>query len=627
MKLSYQHAGPARPESIELPPKAPWIGDYVLAYDPGRKQTIYFYSHEFHQLGHAAAFDGRRWAPISETAIRTESPKQRWQGFHDPSRGGVVGWNFTRDDEYQLVVLGVLLKDDEPVVLETSGERPTLDDEAGDVGALFAFDPVRSRTVCLTQTALFELDERGVWTQHAVEGVPTSDWRDECFGATWDPVAERVVFYLVAEDANEDDRLWHFEWDGRALTLLDDEGLPDLVTGWMTTGPLVCGHPVHGRVLLSKRGVFRWDGGWVALEGEAPPGTCEAKVCFDGSLGAFFLGPGRYEPEPDAYPKEQVIFYVGTEAGWTKQGVTEAKSAVGELWSKRFGAFVGGTWLHLGNFYLHTVAWTDEGWVERVGKKQQAELWDGGRGKKHSHVLLDLVDVEGTPTLVSNEGHVFELEDEWKLVGGPSDELKHRMWAQLAYDAANRRLVVFGGEVRGRRTAHTLVFALDHGAKHARTWKKLSKKSPKPLAHGRKKGDRDVTMQLFYDTARKQVTRVGFEEIARLDGDVWVPSQPEGLAELNDLDYRAICHDPESGRTLILSFRTGVLFELGDRCTKVAEVPLPELRLPSHIDENHAHRALCEDWAFDPETKALHVQNPDDQYGHYVLSLAEVFKR
>lgn len=50
-----------------------------------------------------------------------------------------------------------------------------------------------------------------------------------------------------------------------------------------------------------------------------------------------------------------------------------------------------------------------------------------------------------------------------------------------------------------------------------------------------------------------------------------------------------------------------------------------DLRLPNHTDESVAYRTLCKDWAFDPDTRTLHVQNPDDEWGRYALDLGPAF--
>ena len=220
MKIRFEHIGPERETSIELPPKAPWIGDYVLAFDEQLQRTVYMVAPDFHEFGLAFTFDGDAFAPICKIAMHTEDPQQRWQGFHDSSRGGIAGWNVCWDGD-DPEAFGVVLRDGSIHRISTQGEGPTRSEDADETGAVFAYDPKREVTACLTQLGLWELDAEGNWSaKRDGEGIPTEDWKNECHGGTWDPVRERCVFWAVAEDDAGDDRFWLWSWDGGIKALV-----------------------------------------------------------------------------------------------------------------------------------------------------------------------------------------------------------------------------------------------------------------------------------------------------------------------------------------------------------------------------------------------------------------------
>ncbi len=627
MKIRYAHIGPERESSIELPPKAPWIGDYVLAYDESLERTVYMVAPDFHQMGLAYAYDGETFEPVCTTGMHTEDPKQRWQGFYDPSRGGVAAWNFCWESD-EPEVFGVLLKDGAVARIETTGEGPQRSEEADETGAVFAFDPARNVTLCLTQLGLWELSADGAWTaKRDGEGLPTEDWKAECHGGTWDPVRERCFFWAVAEDENEDDRFWLWSWDGANLELHANEGMPEeLVTGWMNVGPLLCGHPQQGLVAYCGHdGFIAYDGtAWSPWDKDdvfAPKST-QAKIGYDPRLDTFVLGPGDYEPAPGEFPEEQHLFFVRRSDGWQKLGVTVSKSALSELWSKRFGAFSAGKWRAMGNFYLTLLEWDDEsGWNELLDKRAQQKLWDGGHADNGAVCLIGLVDCDGVTHTVSNEGHVFRWAgSKWEQLHGEANAMKRRMWASLTWDPQAKRIVVWGGRVKGRKNNDLLFF--EDGA-----WRVSRKKSPKPVGYSRKKNETEIQHQLYWDTTLGCVVRVGWDELALLRDDAWQPCTPEGMAEHNAEEWRGLAHDPKTGTTLVLDLRTGAIAKLTpEGCSPVGSFELPELVRPDHVDEAYAYRCLTDDWAFDAATGLFHAQNPDDQWGHYVLDLKPFFQ-
>lgn len=632
LELKWTHTGPARERSAPVPPKAPWIADYVVAFDEGRQEVVYLYSPEFHQFGAAWAFDGVAWRDLGFEAIRTESPGLRWTGHWDTSREAVVGWNLCRDDKYELVACGVMLTADGPKVIETTGDGPQRHEGFGEDGVIFAYDRGREVTVVLTKLGLWELDARGAWTKKRdAEGVPQGDWAEACHCAAYDGNGERVLFLLAAEDENEDDRLFAFTWDGETLGLLDNEGLPDgLITGWMNCGPIACTHPEHGVVLHcgNPRGFLRLEGdAWVPMDAApmAPAGQ-KFRLAYDEKRELYVLGPGDLEAEPGEYPKEQAVFHVCEDGGWKKLGVTKAESPLKELWSTRLHHMApGGNWFAMGDFYLHLLERDDEGvWQERVGKKAQQDLWDGGHSPKKGTAALAgmATDADGVLRAFSNEGHVLVLEDgAWVLESGPDELMKRRMWPRVAFDRGAGRIVLWGGEVRGRRNNH--VFLLEPG----KGWKQSKKKQPKPKAFARKKNEGSVDYTLYFDHGLGKLVRLGYEEIGVLEGEQFTLAEPARLGELNHERWRAVASDPETKQTLVLNWEDGTVFRLHpDGCEPVAKIALPDdFQLPTHIDGHFGYRALCDDWVYDESARKLRSQNPTDQWGQYEVDLSEAF--
>ena len=639
MELSFEQDGPARERSIALPPERKFLADYVLVFDEAHERSVYMAAPDFHQFGHAWTYDGAAFTPICTEAVHAESPQQRWQGVWDGARQAVVAWNFGRDAEWRDRTYAVVLRDGAVELLEPGGEQPQRLEDADEVGGCFAYDRKRDVTVCVTGRGVWELGAEGAWKKvRGEEELPTDeDWKEECLGGAWDPRSERTLFYWVCEDEAGDDQLFLWAWDGVTLERLSNEGLPEkLVKGWMNTGPVLVSHP-DGAVLLSGWGRPPLVVGEAGFEpwgthGGQPfdpprPASAKAAICWDAHLGAFVAGPGSYEPEAGKYPQDQHLFWVGEPGGgFAKLGVTEEKSPIGELGGKRVGGFAAGRWHLMGYSSLGLMAWTPEGWETVVAPEAQRDLWDGRlRDEAGVNALVGLVDADGTLLAVVNDGQVFALEEgAWVRRAEADDALwKRRMWAHVAWDPEARRVVAWGGEVRGRRSNDVLLLDLEAGA-----WRKARARSPQPRAYGRPKDEGSVTQQLVWDHGLGALLRIGWEEAAVLEGEVFQPARPAGMAERNARDWRAVASDPKTGETLIVSFEHGTVlrFDLG-RCEPVATFTLPreDLRL-GHTNESLAYRVVCEDWAFDAATRRLHVQNGDDRWGHYVLDLGPAFE-
>jgi hypothetical protein len=352
---------------------------------------------------------------------------------------------------------------------------------------------------------------------------------------------------------------------------------------------------------------------------------------YDANADVFVLGPGDLEATPGAYPEEQVVFHVFNDGVWTKLGVTAAKSPVGELWAKRFGDFVQvgperrSVWRAMGNFYLTLLEFDPaQGWRDLVDQTAFKELWDGGHSDNGSTAQMGIVaDEQGVMRAFANEGDVYvfnEATQEWSRESDKNELLKRRLWARLCWDFAEQRVVLWGGEIKGRKNNHVLIY--EDGA-----WRQCKKSSPKPKGFARKKRERSVEYQLLYDHGLGAVVRFGYEEVAVLQGEILVPSEPEGYGPLNDDAYRAVMSDPATGQTLVFNWQTGVVFrfDLGG-CEQLATIDLPDdLILPKHIDKGYSMRTLCDDVAFDPATRTLWCQNPEDAWGTYRVDLGPVF--
>ena len=632
MKIPFESRGPVREASIELPPSGEFLVDYALVYDPKRERTVYFAAPGFHRFGNAWTFDGESFTQVSDGELHTEDPAQRWQGVFDAARGAVVAWNFGQDDDGP-VTYGVVLRDGGPELLSLSGEHPVRHEDADDVtGGLFAYDTKRDVTVCMTALGVWELDAKGVWKRVRDEdGLPEASWPETSFGGVWDAKSERTFFYFVCEDEEGEDRFWLWAWDGKELELLPNDGLPEeLITAGVQTGPVLVAHPDGVIAELGwRRHPLVFDGGWKEWKKvhTERPATRKAQMTYDARLAAFVCGPGEYEPEPEEYPEDQHVFYVGSYAGirgkWSKVGVTEKKSAISELWATRFGGFAGGRWRVMGDYHLTLLEWTDEGWRTIVDESGQKDLWNGGGTDEGTHALAGLVESDdGVVYTVANDGQVFALEGErWVKKGAADPEWKLRMWTNLAWDRAGKRIVAWGGELRGRKTNQLLFW--DPGTAQ---WTKAKKSSPQPKGYARSKDESTVAHQLVWDHGLGAVVRIGWDEAAVLNGEVFEPAFPARMGELNDDSWRAVASDPATGQTLIVSFGTGVIFrfDLGG-CAEIGRFELPDDLRIGHTNEDEAWRVLARDWAFDAATRELHVQNPDDAWGHYVLALGPAF--
>ena len=78
--LSWEHVGPAREESIPVPPLAWRVAEYAFRYDPHRKRVVYATSPQPHQFGHAWAWDVGGYRDLFTTA-RYDIIRQETEGM------------------------------------------------------------------------------------------------------------------------------------------------------------------------------------------------------------------------------------------------------------------------------------------------------------------------------------------------------------------------------------------------------------------------------------------------------------------------------------------------------------------------------------------------------------------
>jgi hypothetical protein len=231
LTLRFEAYGPPRPEAPFVPPVGMRLQEYVLAYDEGRKRTVYIAAHDHGAaFGDAWLFDGKAWTKVAE-GKNAFGTTQKLGGFYDEARAGIATWNFHHDHEKKRFVATSLLFDvkiglspipfrgDDPIA-EPEGEDTT---GTFDYMGLFAPDPKRAVTVCLTRRGVWELDADAIWRKRA--GLETSfpmEWDDDGAGSAWDPVRERAVFWFYTREPEREYAF--YAWDGRTLARMSAEG-------------------------------------------------------------------------------------------------------------------------------------------------------------------------------------------------------------------------------------------------------------------------------------------------------------------------------------------------------------------------------------------------------------------
>ena len=625
LTLTFAPFGPPRPPAPFVPPPGMRLQEYVLAYDEGRKRTVYLAAHDHGAaFGDAYLFDGSAWTQVATGSLLFPTA-QKLFGFYDEARAGVAAWSFKHDFQAGRFVATSLLFDvrDGLSPIVTRGDEPVAEVEGARVGTfdyrgLFAPDPSRAVTVCVTRAGVWELDADAVWHRRAShEPSFPREWDDDGAGAAFDPVRKRAVFWLFTRAPSRGYAF--FAWDGRALARLPAVGLPmeRLHFGLFDPGALVSAHPVHGLVLFAgAHGAFAFDGArWTALpepRGARPPRMKYARVTWDAHAGGLVVGPG--DPEGDRGGREQQrVFYAEKDGEWTLLGERSEPSALADL-SHAMHAFAGRAWTAVAPSDLATLRWTDDGFAEIVSAKDGKAVLDGDRGGA-------LVCAGARTLAITQHGAVLELEGAaWKRVRGPHRPFGDRSGFCATWDAARERVVVFGGSVKDRASVDTFFF-------DGEAWRAAKEPSPLP-ADGRGRDDPYVDFVLAFDGALGRVLRFARSDVAALDGDVWTPLAVDGYAELGGARAweRLPLHDPKTGETVLVNLARAEVhrFDLAG-CTLVAKLELPAELAPQRQHDEAAHHAIASSLCFDPESRVLHAQHAEERSHRYAVDLGPAF--
>jgi hypothetical protein len=603
-----------------VPPVSIGNYGYALVWDEHREALVYVRTKEYGGEIEVWSDSGSGWELAKGKPVSQEGDERH--GYYDPTRKAVLVWSTHFDMESKRHLPDALVVDASGAKpLATAGDAPLIEPEdedvSTDIGCALTFDRAREVAVCFTRRGVWELDANGAWKKAAdAKGVYVENWHNDA-GAVFDPVRKRTVFWF---QEGEDYEYLFVAWDGAKLSKVPSKGLPDLCTGLFDPCAMFTSHPEHGVVCWvgGDRGMFAFDGNaWKALpETQNPPPLMHGRFANGRphiahiSGDRFVVGPGFHEGDEGGGEAQQV-FYVLADRAWEKQGAVARPSELVELDSnRRLHAFSGASWHATSASSLGTMTWSESGW-----KKLASGESPGG----------PLADVAGTPeglVAVTRKGAVARLEGEkWKTLSKPSADFGERTSFVLAFDAAQGRLVAWGGDVKGRKSNDTFFF-------DGKKWARVKAPSPVPRDHDKKKVE-FVDQVALFDTALGRVVRFGFFEVAVLDGDVWTPHAPKGYTDLGGThDWNHFpCHDPKTGETLLVNFDEGRVtrFDLG-QCVEVAKLEYPaELAEKTEREHESIAHLFAHDAVFDPVSRTLESQHADDKWGRYSLDLGPVF--
>jgi hypothetical protein len=632
-KIVWTHHGPPRATSIAVPPTPSLIDWYVLDYDETNRRIVYVCRPDDDARGgEVHAFDGSAWSKVGKK--RFELHENLEGGGWDAHRVGVVAWSFSYDHEAKRHrARGVIASEAGSKKLATTGDDPVVEPEGeDDVGTfdkhgLFAFDRARSVWVCLTRRGVWELDASGAWSKKHDGKIVPQAWHNESGDGVWDPVAERTAF-LLQTDTNRYE-LVLLAWDGAKLERLSMKGLPSLTIGLFDPIAQIAGHGTHGLVLHAGAGkLFRaTKSGWEALPktNDPPPNMEKACLAWDASRDLFVLGPGKHENAGGSGRND--VFFVLRKDRWERQGVAVVHSPIAKAaYGNAQVVHVGGTWYALGSHSLETWRFDGDAWKRITDDRV-------GNGKLGGWEKLELVSARGHLHAVMATGAVFALEgDEWKAIAKKDPAFKNRMDFAVAADP-NGRIVVWGGEAKGRKLNDTLFL-------EGKKWRAAKKSSPQPLDF--KHGNKDSTWvdtNMIWDGALGTFVRFGYEEVAVLQPDeTWKPYKPKGYKA--NVSERAAghvpAHDAVTGETLIVDYAgleswqgkgrppQVLRFDLA-AVTPLATLEFPPELLPKKQHDAAAHHALADTSSFDETTRSLFGQVKENATGTYRLDLGPLF--
>jgi hypothetical protein len=593
--LRFEAFGPARARTPFVPPAGMRLQEYVLAYDEGRRSTVYIAAHDHGAaFGDAYLFDGKSWVQVAKGAT-SFATTQKLGGFYDEARAGVATWNFEHDyAQHRYVAKGLLFdvrnglspitaRGDDPIA-EHEGEVAT---GTFDYMGLFAPDPRRAVTACLTRRGVWELDADAVWRKCADQDASfPRAWDDDGAGATFDPIRRRAVFWLYTHEPRA---YAFFTWDGKTLERMSTSGLPmkSLHIGLFDPAALIAAHPEHGLVLLAgEHGMCAFAGDrWntlPALHGDAPPRMKNGRMVFDANVGGFVVGPGYHEGDPGGQDQQRV-FYVERKGTWERMGVRALPSPLAELSPAVRHMNSRGVWYAI-DADLRTLRWHDADFAEVTPKSDLAG----------EHVMA-VTDARGTPMALTNRGALWALEENtWTRRHAAPPSFGDRADASIAWDIAGERLVAFSA-------GDTFFFA--RGA-----WTKAK-------AHVGAKDD----VRLLYDGALGRVVRFAADGVALLEGDAWSDVTPKRFAELCGprLWEHFPAHDAKTGETVLVNLerRAVVRFDVAG-CADVATIELPE---------DVTVESIRDTLSFERSTRLLHAQNPQRSSHRLALDLGHAF--
>jgi hypothetical protein len=620
MELHWHHVGPARPQGTAVPPIPSGNYDYALVYDAKRERIVYIVTVEAWQCVQTWSWDGQRWEhddvePPEEGGALTEN---ECHAYFDSRRGAVVLGSIEHDrDKDRYVPTLVVVDATGARALPIAGEPPVIEPPSEDTyfpssqfGWVAAFDEARGVGVCFTRNGIWEIvDDTWVKRCDRPDAMPP-DWHAGG-GSAWDPIQKRCVMWIQERGNNYEYRFW--TWDGTTCTAISNAGLPDFERE--ATGLFVA-HPRHGIVCSAgPHGMFLLDGdAWKQLpEAANPPPLMEprgqngaAQMAYDPKRAAFVIGPGYHGNDPGG--DAQQVFFVMRDSAWEQYGVVAKRSEIERLGDEQHAAVVGGIWYAVHKRERELWKWTSDGW-QCVVDKAAGDL---------PRDRMGAVAAGDTLYAVTQKGAVYRLAGTgWETVAeGVSTTFKEREEFQLVHDGT--RLVAWGGKVNNRKQNDTLIF-------DGKSWTPNKKTSPKPADFTMPKYEW-VDFATIFDTTLGTLVRFGHKEVAVLQGQVWTPFTPDRYSTLcGPRSWQHLpAHDPVTGETLVVDFEAGhvVRFDL-DRCKVVATLVWGELETIAKNFNTVLPRAYRH--VFDPTTRTIQSQHPEDKWARYALDLGPVF--
>jgi hypothetical protein len=500
------------------------------------------------------------------------------------------------------------------VAVNTSGDTPAVEAERwSDLCALFGFDPARGVWVLLSETGIWELDADNRWTRgpDVPEGLLPGDvdgdlaFGDGGAGAVWDGERRRLIFWFAS-----DNELHLFAFDGERLSPVSTEGLPAGAFGLLTGGVLVAEHPAHGVVVIdgADATIYHLDGdAWVAepLGEGAPPRSIGVKAAFSPEGDALF-GPGQYAVK--GAPSVEHLFFVRREGRFTRFGEVERTSTLDTIRPSGnapiLAAAGGRVTVTAWRGGLHTMVWDDaRGWLPLIDPETGAAVFKAGTDANERAAVF--AGPGDALYALSGRGALFRLdEDGWSAVAPDSAEFGERDECVAVYDPAADRVVVWGGEIQGRRSNDTFVYE----GKSLRR----APPSPRPETMG-------TDHLACFDSALGRIVRLDPEGLCVLDGDVWRAVKPRYLHDFLEPSHRVLAHDPRTRETLVVNFRTGVVMRLDlGGCDVVAHI--------EPIEPPEGERAPpFWDRVFDPSRRRIQTHATARDGIDYALDLGPAF--